>query len=231
MKTIGILGNVNSDDQLWINRAYVGYFSNFGCTTIIDPFSPNVENIDLLVLPGGSDVSPARYGVPYYPTISLPNRAYEYFDEVMVPEYVKSKVPIFGICRGLQTLNVIFGGTLHPDIKEPTSYQDGSFVHFVKVLETNEVFECSSNHHQAIYKLANGFEVTAVGYSAVYTAKHNPVFNKDSAPLHIEGIRHITLPIRAVQFHPEKNWNGSSCLQVNEKFVAPQIEALLNYNG
>lgn len=231
MKTIGILGNVNSEDQIWVNRAYVGYFNEFGRTTIIDPWSQNVENVDLLVLPGGSDVNPARYGAPYYPSVSLPNRAYEYFDEVMLPEYVNSKVPIFGICRGLQTLNVAFGGTLHTDIKEPTSYQDGAFAHFVKVLETNEVFQCSSNHHQAIDKLAEGFEVTAMGYTAAFNSKHNPVFNENSNPLHIEGIRHISLPIRAVQFHPEKNWNGDDCLTINKKFVAPQIEELLNYNG
>ena len=229
MKQISIVGNVNGEDQLWLNRAYVNYFSQYGNVSIVDPFSNELKETDLLVLPGGSDVNPARYGTPWLPVISLPNRAYEYFDEVVLPHYVKSNTPIFGICRGLQTLNVLFGGTLKPHCNEPVSYADGSAAHWVKDVETQELFKCSSNHHQAIGDLADGFLVTAVGYPITNDSKKGAVLDPKSKQLEIEGIRHANLPIRAVQFHPEKNFNGNSCMKINEKFVEPQILELLNY--
>lgn len=228
MKQISIVGNVNSEDQLWVNRAYVNYFSEYGNVSIIDPFSKNIKETDLLVLPGGSDVNPSRYNSPWYPVVGLPNRAYEYFDEIILPHYIKNNTPIFGICRGLQTLNVLFGGTLKPHCKEPTSYSDGEFAHWLKSTETNEVYKCSSNHHQAIDKLAEGFEITAFGYSIV-TENSKRVFNEKSKEMEIEGIRHCGFPIKAVQFHPEKNFNGESCLEVNKKFVEPQLIELLNF--
>lgn len=229
MKQISIVGNINSDDQLWINRAYVNYFSQFGNVSIIDPTLKALKETDLLVLPGGSDVNPSRYNSPWHPIVGLPNRAYEYFDEVILPHYIEAKIPIFGICRGLQTLNVLLGGTLKPHCQEPISYNDGAFVHWTKVLKTDKVFECSSNHHQSIYQLAEGFVVTAMGYT-IASESTKRLFNKNSKVLEIEGIEHSELPIKAVQFHPEKNFNGESCLDINEEFVKPQILELLNYN-
>lgn len=237
-KVIGVVSNYqNDEDRFWINAAYSKYFSQFGFVTLIDPYQKEVEDVDLLVLPGGSDVNPSRYNNPWHREVGLPNRAYEYFDEVVLPKYVKKAQPIFGICRGLQTLNVLFGGTLKPHVAEPNSYSDGGFAHFVEVTDVSlikdfnpekemGIFECSSNHHQAIDELADGFEVTAIGWAPM-RVKGNVIQCSDKR-LEIEGIRHVELPIWAVQFHPEKNYNGQDSLDINERFVDPIIRKLLN---
>jgi putative glutamine amidotransferase len=229
MPKIGIVGNFNSDNQLWINHSYVDYFEQFGDTSIINPYTERVKGYDLLVLPGGSDVNPSRYGSLYHKEVSLPNRAYEYFDQAILPQYIQAQIPVFGICRGLQTLNVLFGGTLHPHVSEPSSYNDGCFAHFVKMEESfsddNNYYSCSSNHHQAIAKLADGFEVVAWGYDSTHSKG-----NYDPNPtkrLQIEAIRHKELNIMAVQFHPEKNFNGEDSLQINEVLVKPMLEKLM----
>ena len=67
MKLIGIVNYFSqytkTDAQVYLNRAYVDYFKNFGRVVLIDPSEATVfEGLDLLVLPGGPDVNPIRYG-------------------------------------------------------------------------------------------------------------------------------------------------------------------------
>lgn len=204
----------NAEGQFWNNANYVRWISsNLGHPIFIDPYDIHINtDINLLVLPGGSDVNPRRY-MNYWPKeAGLPNRGLEYFDEVTLPIYIQHKIPIFGICRGLQTLNVLFGGTLKPDTPEPTSYSDGEFAHFVKY--DNQFYDCSSNHHQSIDILADEFDVIMRGHdhSFVHNSRKVPDENR---PLSIEGIKHKTLPILATQFHPEKQFSGGKCKKLN----------------
>ena len=104
--------------------------------------------------------------------------------------------PILGICRGLQALNVFFGGTLYayiPDHQSP----EGDIVHATRavgelagLVGTEPLV--NSNHHQAVHRLGAGLSVRQWAGDGV-----------------IEGICHTALPILAVQWHPERLRTGA----------------------
>src|SRR4030095_8238040 len=69
-----------------------------------------------LLLPGGGDVEPARYGEEPHPSLVDVEPLRDEFEIALVREARSRNLPIFAICRGLQVLNVAFGGTLVQDI-------------------------------------------------------------------------------------------------------------------
>lgn len=116
-KRIGIVAN-NTNSSIAVTHAYYNFLSAYGRVDIINPYVDEVvPGLDLLVLPGGSDVNSLRYGEVPHPTTRFHNAALEFFDVVVLPKYIEEGIPILGICRGMQTLNVYFGGALDQDIK------------------------------------------------------------------------------------------------------------------
>ncbi len=120
---------------------------------------------DGLIIPGSQmDIFPEYYGRE-----PLKGKVYEvdeYIDDKKITEYfVNAGKPIFGICGGLQTLNVYFGGTLkqriegHDNTSHSIKIQEGSFLYSVYESDSAQI---NSYHCQAIDDLAPGFEVTAV---------------------------------------------------------------------
>jgi len=109
--------------------------------------------------------------------------------------FIERKKPILGICRGMQMLNVVLGGTLYEDIYERLGYQHPFLVPHKVTAKPGSVladlfgksFEVNSFHHQSLNVLGDGLEVTA------WTKEHI-----------VEGIAHKTLPILGVQWHPER---------------------------
>lgn len=205
-KSIGIVGtNLGDNPRVGVDCKYINFFRQFGNAFVIDARQDGVVNVDLLVLPGGPDVNTYRYGQAPSEDCGNFSNQLDRFDTVVLPKYIEAKIPIFGICRGLQTLNVLFGGTLHQNIWTPISRPDeGEEVHFVKIYGENKVIPCGSNHHQAIDKLGDGFSVTMEGYGGRGSGKS---FEPDMEfYLNIEGIKHDKLPIQAVQMHPEKSY-------------------------
>lgn len=196
-KRIGIVGWKVGENSIGITQPYYEFFNFFGDVEILSP-NHRVRNLDLLVLPGGGDVNPVRYGaIPRLYTGSA-NPILEWFDTIMLPKYIEKGVPIFGICRGLQTLNVHFKGTLYQH--KPHEYSDPrtELVHGVKqffdtkklIMSQKELgsFRVNSMHHQSIKELGNGLLPTLI-------------HAKDGT---VEGIMHKTLPIFGVQYHPEE---------------------------
>ena len=224
-KTIGIVTHITdasgNTPSFGLNAAYLQYFRQFGNIIMIDPGCQDIiKDIDLLVLPGGRDVNPIRYDeIPHISTQN-PDIQYEYFDQKILPKYIENKVPIFGICRGFQTLNVVFGGKLNQDI-----YQDYSGTERSKLVDTiklsptqpvevkeewitgkkqwankeiNNLFlKVNSLHHQGIYAHPRGnFNVT-LSDEFIELARNITWGNS-------EAIMHKKLPIIAVQWHPEE---------------------------
>lgn len=192
MKTIVIPG-YTYDGFFGMDTSYLHYLSAFGNVKILTPQETEPVEADLLVLPGGKDVNPVRYGdIPGY-VLGNPNPYFEYFDTHILPKYIEAGIPVFGICRGLQTLNTHFGGTLFQHLlNHPTTQADmrDELVHAVlptKDLKGVKKFEVNSLHHQSIRKLGENLTVTLKAEDGV-----------------IEAIRHNFLPIAAVQWHPEE---------------------------
>jgi len=130
------------------------------------------------VLQGGNDVAPETYGeTPLHPDWSG-DRVRDRYEIELIDAFVRAGKPVFGICRGLQLLNVMFGGTLLQDIatQRPTSraHRDGStferHFHGIELVPNSRLAQLypgvrqatvNSIHHQAIKDLAPGFVVEA----------------------------------------------------------------------
>lgn len=184
-----------------VQQDYLTFIERFGTPVIIPPYISRKDffktfRLEGLVLPGGADVDTRRYSkfpqwimnLLVYP----PDPALEWFDTQILPGIFHAGFPVFGICRGLQTLNVHFGGTLYPHLRDhPYSKHMTDLVHEISFTNAEgNIAEqrVNSFHHQAIRILGEGLESLA----------------EDDGDGIIEAIRHETLPIYAVQWHPER---------------------------
>jgi len=182
-----------------------------GLAVIIPPDSALVEDpdemldrIDALVLAGGHDVDPALYDAEPHPETNSLVPARDHSEIALARRAVERDMPVLGICRGMQVLNVAFGGTLRQHLPEELGHQEhrrvpGSFVgadHDVRLLDGSlaaiaageELHGTKSHHHQAVGRIGEGFEVT--GFSTL-----------DELPeaIEIPSCRFVL----GVQWHPE----------------------------
>lgn len=195
---VGIVSQDQPENRFGTQKNYISFVEAAGGTPLlILPIDvrdfEEVYNIDALLLPGGADVNPLRYGEELSIFCGNQNPFLEYFDVKILPHLV-GKIPIFGICRGLQTLNVVLGGTLHQHIKDhPISSYETDLVH--EVYFTNlpkKSMKVNSFHHQAIKELAPGLKEEA--YHGNIT----------------EAISNREKRIFAVQWHPERSMDKYS---------------------
>lgn len=179
--------------------------------------------LDGVILSGGEDVSPARYGEEPHEKLGKVNELRDIYDFLIVAIARDINLPMLGICRGSQLLNVAFGGTLYQDI--PSQRPDWDLVHRARVkgdkpmhkvlLEPNSQLaimfgatelNTNSSHHQAVKDIAPGFCIVARA--------------ADSTPEGFESVE--GLPVWGVQFHPEEMLaNGDdSVLTLFKSFVS-----------
>lgn len=153
---------------------------------------------DGLLLSGGKDVDPALYGekLKYDFVITDPLR--DDLEWKLIKAFVDRKKPIFGICRGVQVLNAYFGGTLYQDIPDELGGGHARGVCHPVTLKKDSILgrlfgeslEINSYHHQALKDL--GKDLTATAWS---DANGHTI---------VEAVEHVSLPIWAVQWHPER---------------------------
>lgn len=129
-----------------------------------------------LLLPGGADISPKLYGQEPSDKCGKPNKLRDTAEWEMLSAFLPTGRPIFCICRGVQLLNVFFGGTLHQDIRDLQTVRHADFpsknkgchrVSFCPAARLKEIFGESSAlvnslHHQAVDKTGSGLTVSAV---------------------------------------------------------------------
>lgn len=197
MKRIGIPTALYGN-YFGTHKYYINWVAQFGQPVLLTPYDTRFnENIDVFFLPGGSDVAS---GYTYLTDRSNPHL--EWFDEAILHNIGSLKKPIFAVCRGMQAVNLAFNGTLKNlyagdlDIHQHNKDEEdkNKRVHYITVVHKDfadkdafmNEFKVNSIHHQIIDKLGNGLEVIA---------KSDEI---------IEAIRHKTLPIAGVQWHPEK---------------------------
>lgn len=135
---IGIITNLENDPnylfpgypRVTINEDYHRSLLAAGAVPLLIPPSPDLsalpQQLDLLdglVLAGGSDVDPLRYGQQPRLECGLPNPVRDTFEFRALELASERQLPTFGICRGLQVVNVCRGGTLHQDISHSGSTQ------------------------------------------------------------------------------------------------------------
>ena len=217
MPIIGISSSIIVDNsgsfagymRAYVNKDYVDAVIRAGGVPLIIPFSVDKEVIisqaqliDGLILSGGQDINPYNYGQEPSQKIGefFPER--DIYEMILLEESKKRDIPILGICRGFQLINIAAGGTLYQDlslipgnilkhnqVSNPTlkthkiEIKENSFISSIFGKETM----VNSFHHQAIDKVANDFIVVARASDGV-----------------VEAIEHKTYKfLVAVQWHPE----------------------------
>jgi putative glutamine amidotransferase len=133
-----------------------------------------VDALDALVLVGGGDVDPARYGRPRHPETGTVDPGRDANELALLDAALRRDIPVLAICRGMQVLNVLLGGTLvqHlPDVVGHTGHQPGggcfapnevtaeagSMV--AKIVGESATVSCS--HHQSVDQVGTGLSVVA----------------------------------------------------------------------
>lgn len=159
---------------------------------------------DGLLLSGGKDVVTTLYGQEqkYDFVITDPQR--DDLEWKLIKAFLDRKKPIFGICRGIQVLNVYFGGTLIQDIPDQLGGDHAKGVcHSLEIKKDSilgrlfgESMEVNSYHHQALDQLGEGLAATAWS-----DANDHRI---------VEAIEHESLPVWSVQWHPERMTGGKT---------------------
>ncbi|WP_394771536.1 gamma-glutamyl-gamma-aminobutyrate hydrolase family protein [Lacisediminihabitans sp.] len=162
-----------------------------------------LDSLDGLIVTGGKDVDPGRYGQDRHEATDEPRTDRDAWEDALLTAAIERGLPFLGICRGAQMLNVALGGTLHqhlPEVIGSSRYQlgGGTFNRVpieaepgsaVATLIGAEPLHVEVYHHQAIDRLGDGLVVTARSDDGV-----------------VQAVEVSGMPFGvAVQWHPEQN--------------------------
>lgn len=198
---IGISGSIVLENE----GAFIGYRKSYASEDYINSVTLNgglplilpivdeeeiieeyINQIDGLLLTGGHDVDPYLYQEQPKDKIGKTFHQRDRFDYLLIKYALLKQIPIFGICRGFQLLNVYFGGSLYQDLSyNPDVYIkhdqiDGPEIvshgiNLVKNTKIRDIFNCdkmrvNSFHHQILKDIAPGFIVSAYSDDGVVEA-------------------------------------------------------------
>lgn len=183
--------------QIMQSELYARCITHFGGTAVYDSGYGDVGQLaqlcDALLLSGGGDIHPSYYGKHLTGLDTSVDQQRDEREWELLQQFCAGKKPVFGICRGIQVIDVFFGGTLFRHLG--TAHVHDTTIHTVVTSEDGclrslfgETLPVNSYHHQAIRTLGAGLHVTAVS-------------DADGV---IEAIEHDSLPVMAVQWHPER---------------------------
>lgn len=225
---IGITPLVDTErESLWMLPGYMDGVAQAGGLPVMLPLTEEPEDICQLALmcdgflfAGGHDVSPSLYGEEKIPQCAQTCAERDEMERLLFLEVLALDKPVLGICRGIQFINAVLGGTLYQDL--PTQmpsrvehHQTPPYdrpVHSVTLKTGSPLFELlqkktlavNSYHHQAIRRLAEGLETMAVSPDGLAEA--------------------VCLPqkrfVWALQWHPEFAYRtDEDCRKIFEEFV------------
>lgn len=233
---IGVSGPFNQEKkQLLLGEYYANTLLRTGALPVLLPRTTDeatvcalLDSIDGLLLAGGEDVHPARFGEEKIPACGAIDEVRDEFELLLVKHALERKMPIFGICRGIQVLAVALGATLFQDIesqlglprekhyqKEPfddathvVRFKEGGLLE--RITETS-VMPTNSMHHQSIKEAGDRIRIEGITMDgiieAISAADNDAVFG--------------------VQFHPERfaHYSDFAC-----RLFAYFVEKASEYN-
>lgn len=217
---IGISGSINMEEtQHYVLRDYLrSVIAGGGMPVLLSPdmdgemLSACISRLDGLLLAGGNDIDPAVFHELPLQGLGEVNPLRDLFEVALLREAIRCRMPVLGICRGVQVMNAALGGTLWQDL--PSQYVAGDGVrlilhrqtapdrypsHPVSIIRDSKLGEVvctdelrvNSFHHQAIRRPAPGLRITAFAPDGI-----------------VEAVEHTSLPFfLGVQWHPERYIN------------------------
>ena len=142
--------------------------------------TPSLKGLDGLLLTGGTDVDPARYGQAPARETDEPDDERDVFELAILERALDAELPVFAICRGMQLLNVALGGTLVQHVTGHRLIGGGTHRVLVKpesalaaVVGGTEII-VNSRHHQVLDRLGQGLVVTGTAPDGVIEAVWRP---------------------------------------------------------
>ena len=207
----------------YLQPTYFEAVAAAGGLPVMIPLLPDVARemlprLDGVVLSGcDSDVDPARYGAERRPEVDFVNPQRDETDFALLDEADRAQRPVLGICYGMQSMNVYYGGSLiqHIPASIPTDIEHGEHVtrhdiaaepgSVLATLAGTGPHRVNSTHHQAVDRVASKFRVTARAPDGIIEAiECNPNGRF----------------LMAVQWHPERIFHESPIsLAVMRRFV------------
>jgi putative glutamine amidotransferase len=177
------------------------------------------DNVHGLLLTGGGDVDPIQYGEEPHKKVYGVSPARDTVELLAVEAAEQRGIPVMGICRGAQIMNVAFGGTLHqhiPDLEGTHAFHGGGHEHRVRTAKGSRLHAAwkgreeyvVSIHHQAVADVAPGFVATGWGLDGT-----------------IEAIESVEGWMLGVQFHPELATERAAQRRIFERFVTACAKA------
>lgn len=213
MKTIALTCSTE-EDKLFLRPRYIQYIlraaetCGISALPVILPVTADMQIIreyarafDGYLFTGGDDIDPALYGEKKHEKCGNIEPERDFFELALLHELIRHDRPVFGICRGIQIMNVALGGTLWQDHdsqvkrEKPHTEKDENDVPrhrvhtsgFLRELLGEEWITTNSYHHQSVKKPGDGLTVCGTSEDGI-----------------AEAIAHDTLSFyRAVQWHPE----------------------------
>ncbi len=176
--------------------------------------------VDGILLSGGTDVDPSLYGERRKPYSKTPTLIRDRYEIELVKQAVKSKIPVLGICRGIQLINVAFGGSLYQDISAAgfkqiehrnTEKKDYLNFHYINLESDSYLYgilskkriKVNTSHHQAVARLGENLRATALADDSI-----------------IEGIEYTgDSYLIGVQWHPEAMPDYDSTKSLTKDFI------------
>lgn len=196
-----------------MNQTYVRTLEMLGALPVLIPLQMSdatlrgiFERLDGLLLPGGEDVDPSFYGAERHPQLGPTDRERDRTELLLTEWALEIGMPILGVCRGAQVINVACGGTLYQDLTSerpdlmkhdyfPPNFERFRVSHRIEIEQGSllaralgEVHEVNSMHHQGIDRLGAGLRPVAVAEDGLVEAVEMP------------GLPYVL----GVQWHPEE---------------------------
>ncbi len=201
-------------ESIWMLPGYMNGIKEAGAIPVILPLSSSAEDVlkvfemcDGLLMTGGQDVSPSLYKEQSRMNCGAPCAERDLLESALYAKALEQDKPVLGICRGIQLINVLQGGTLYQDL--PSEYESSiehhmeppytRVAHNVSIKKQTPLFELlltetlgvNSYHHQAVKNLGADLEVMAVSEDGL-----------------VEAVRHAGRRfVWAFQWHPELDFH------------------------
>lgn len=218
---IGITCSEKMEDgryHQYVNQDYIDAIEKAGGIPLLLSISEQshiideqMNHIDGLLLTGGEDVNPMFYHESWQFVQGPSDSRRDQYEIELIQKCADKHIPILGICRGQQIINVAFGGTLYQDNQMASEYifqhqqkeRRDYPTHVIRIQKDSFLYPIfkdkayvNSLHHQSIKKIANDFRIVAKSEDSI-----------------IEAIQHNYMNICGVQFHPESMCHKNENMQ------------------
>ncbi|MDE5611770.1 MAG: gamma-glutamyl-gamma-aminobutyrate hydrolase family protein [Odoribacter sp.] len=183
-------------ERIYVNKDYVDAVNKAGGVPLLLPPVEDAETVcryvrlcDGFILSGGGDINPALYGETPHPKLEEFHSALDRSQWLLTQEILRTDKPLLAVCRGVQLLNVVQGGTLwqdvsaidHPvmlhsqfsprgDLFHPVDIAQGSILHRI----FGDKLEVNSFHHQCLKDPGKGLKITATAPDGIIEAVEMP---------------------------------------------------------